>query len=343
VIIIKLEQEFWRCHALRERRVLPIALGTVLRQRYVVQQVLGQGGFGRTYLALDRERFDEPCVVKEFVVPYQDEALVEKSKLLFQREASILYQIQHPQVPRFWASFQDDHRLFLVQDFVAGKTYRQLLNERKQTEQAFSETEVRHFLKHMLDVLSYIHDRSIIHRDITPENIILRSTQSAQTGQSAPGLPVLIDFGAVKEATTHWPLVTTPTQVGKVGYAPTEQLQTGTVYPNSDLYALAATSLALLTGREPRTLLDSRLLTWCWQPYATVSDALGDILTKMLAMYPGDRYQSAQAVLVDLQPLVEAPVAVLSGKTPLAVTTLEPEKTTIRFTARNGKSPVAEP
>ena len=288
--------------------VLPIPLGTVLRQRYLVQEVLGQGGFGRTYLALDQERFNDRCVVKEFIVPYHDGALIEKSKALFQREASILYQIQHPQVPRFWAAFEDDQRLFLVQDFVEGQTYRRLLSDRKQHGQAFSEAEVRHFLVHLLPVLSYIHDRDIVHRDVSPENIMLQVQSLAQGEASAAtlsGLPVLIDFGAVKEATSHWPLMSTPTRVGKVGYAPPEQLQTGKVYPNSDLYALAASSLVLLTGREPQALLDSRTLTWRWEAYASLSEELGMILRKMLAVYPGDRYQSAAEVLTDLQPVIE--------------------------------------
>ena len=284
----------------------PLSTGTLLRQRYEIQQVLGQGGFGRTYLALDQERFAEPCVVKEFLVPYHDPILIEKSKTLFQREASILHQIQHPQIPRFWAAFEDEQRLFLVQDFIAGKTYRQILEERKSQGKTFSEAEVLEFFNSLLPVLTYIHDRAIIHRDITPENIILHCPDRPSEASRSQGLPVLIDFGAVKEATTHWPLLSNPTQVGKVGYAPTEQLQTGTVHPSSDLYALAATSLALLTGKEPRVLLDSQTLSWCWQAHTRVSPALEQILHRMLAMYPGDRYESAREVLTELQPLLQA-------------------------------------
>ncbi|MBF2029546.1 MAG: serine/threonine protein kinase [Oscillatoriales cyanobacterium C42_A2020_001] len=288
--------------------VPPIPLGTLLRQRYLIQAILGQGGFGRTYLAVDQERFDERCVLKEFAVPYEDEALVQKSQTLFQREASTLYQIQHPQVPRFWAAFEDRQRLFLVQDFVDGQTYRHLLNERRQQGQTFSESEVCYFLDKMLPVLTYIHDRGIIHRDISPENIILKPQSAvgdSGSGLTETGLPVLIDFGAVKEATNHWPLTSAVTRVGKIGYAPPEQLQTGQVYPNSDLYSLAATCLALLTGKEPRLLLDSQTLEWRWQPYALVSAELTSILKRMLQVYPGDRYQSAQDVWQELQPLLD--------------------------------------
>jgi serine/threonine protein kinase len=108
----------------------PIASGTILQNRYHLITVLGQGGFGRTYLAEDQGRFNEPCALKELIPPETAYAL-DKSKELFQREATTLYQIKHPQVPEFRANFEQDGRLFLVQDYVEGKTYRDLLNERK--------------------------------------------------------------------------------------------------------------------------------------------------------------------------------------------------------------------
>ncbi len=223
-----------------------------------------------------------------------------------------------------------------MQDFVEGETYRRLLSDRKQQGETFSEPEVLHFLSHMLPVLTYIHDRDIVHRDITPENIILRTQGTTQFGtttlESESGLPVLIDFGAVKEATSHWPLMSTATRVGKVGYAPPEQLQTGKVYPNSDLYALAATCLTLLTGKEPPTLLDSQTLTWRWQSHANISDGLGNILQKMLSVYPGDRFQSAHEVAAELQPLLE--------KSPES-TLLPP--LSAKKSNRQGKRPVKSP
>jgi serine/threonine protein kinase len=311
--------------------VSSIALGTSLRQRYLIQQVLGQGGFGRTYLAVDQERFNERCVIKEFVVPYHDDSLIEKARTLFQREASTLYQIQHPQIPRFWSAFESEHQLFLVQDFVQGQTYRSLLQTRKQQWQAFSESEVLSLLNHLLPVLSYLHDRDIIHRDISPENIILRTSglremvipaDASQAKHS--GLPVLIDFGAVKEAASHWPIVSSITRVGKVGYAPPEQLQTGNVSPHSDLYALGASCLVLLTGREPQSLLNSQTLAWQWQPYAQISDGFAMVLQKMVALHPSDRYQSAREAWADLQPFLAGslPTTVLNPmlKTPLQPT-----------------------
>lgn len=280
-------------------------IGYTLKNRYLIKQVLGHGGFGRTYLASDQERFGEVCVVKEFTVSYSDEALIEQARKLFQREASILHQIQHPQIPLFRAAFEADDRLWLVQDFVEGSTYRHLLNQRKRSGQAFSEPEVLQLLGQLLPVLSYLHDRQIIHRDISPDNIILNPVPESSV-QELLGTPILIDFGAVKEATSGLSLVSSMTRVGKVGYAPPEQLQTGNVQPYSDLYALAVTCLVLLTGREPQDLMDSQDLSWCWQPYTQISPILAEVLQKMLSLHPGDRYGSARDVWMALSPLLQA-------------------------------------
>jgi serine/threonine protein kinase len=210
-----------------------------------------------------------------------------KATELFQREAAILYQIQHPQIPQFRATFEVEQRLFLVQDYVEGTNYRDLLNQRRGQGALFTEAEVRQFLQQMLPLLAHIHAKGIIHRDISPDNIILRTRDR---------LPVLIDFGVVKEVVTRIQLNETAvpaTTVGKVGYAPSEQMQSGRAYPNSDLYALAVTAVVLLaTGREPQDLFDDVNLTWHWQRYATVSPGLAQVLNKALSYRPGDRFQS---------------------------------------------------
>ncbi|HEY9702114.1 MAG TPA: protein kinase, partial [Allocoleopsis sp.] len=110
---------------------LPIPVGTILQNRYRLLNILGQGGFGRTYLAEDLGRFQERCAIKELIPDPNTTELMEKVKELFQREASTLYQIQHPQIPQFRATFEQDGRLFLVQEYVEGNTYYKLLQERK--------------------------------------------------------------------------------------------------------------------------------------------------------------------------------------------------------------------
>lgn len=274
----------------------PLMIGTVLQNRYRLTMILGQGGFGRTYLAADQGRFNELCALKELIPAQTGNYFLEKSKELFQREATILYQIQHPQVPQFRATFEQDQRLFLVQDYVEGNTYARLLDERKAAGQTFFEVEVLQFLGQLLPVLAYLHSHGIIHRDISPDNIILRDRDH---------LPVLIDFGVVKELATRFQSRNTiePTTVGKFGYAPSEQIQTGRAYPSSDLYALAVTAVVLLTGQQPQKLFDDTQLTWNWQRWVTLSPEVGKILNRMLSYKPGDRYQSAAEVAQALHSL----------------------------------------
>ncbi len=270
----------------------PLSAGTVLQNRYRLVDVLGQGGFGRTYLAEDQGRFDERCALKEFMPPSNDPYALDKGRELFQREAAVLYQIEHPQIPEFQATFEDQGRVFLVQDYVAGQTYRQLLTARSQGGQVFADSEIQHLLNQLLPVLSYLHGLGIVHRDIAPDNIILRDRDQ---------LPVLIDFGVVKELASRIydpnATVVQATSVGKSGFAPSEQIQTGRAYPSSDLYALAATAVVLLTGREPQDLFDDRELRWNWRPYAQVSPGLATVLDTMLSHQPGQRYGSANEVL----------------------------------------------
>jgi len=272
---------------------------------------VGQGGFARTYVAEDQGRFNELCALKEFIPSQSSEYVLEKSKELFQREAAVLYQIHHPQIPQFRATFeynfQGSPRLFLVQDYVAGKTYHALLNDRKAQSQTFSEVEVRDLLRQVLPILAYIHSKGIIHRDISPDNLILRDIDQQ---------PVLIDFGVVKEIATrlHVPEGIAPvTTVGKLGYAPAEQLQTGRAFPSSDLYSLAATAVVLLSGREPQELYDDTTLSWHWQQWATVSPGFTQVLQRMLQHKPGDRFQSVPEVSEALRGLPE-PVATTTRK-----------------------------
>lgn len=277
-----------------------IAVGTLVGGRYRVERLLGQGGFGRSYLAIDSQRFDELCVLKEFVPANQSPHLLQKAVELFKKEAKTLYQINHPQIPKFLAGFTQSQRLFIVQEYVNGTTYAQLLRQRQQKRQLFAEAEVIEWLYNLLPVLEYLHSLNLIHRDISPDNVMYSRDR---------GLPVLIDFGLVKDAlvwstnaeTANLPRRTS--MVGKFGYSPPEQLRMGHCYPCSDLYALGVTAIVLLTGKHPNALMDAETLQWDWQPYASLKTPLAQVLDKLLMPQPKARYQSARAVIEAMQKL----------------------------------------
>ncbi len=280
-----------------------ITAGALLGDRYQIVKEIGQGGFGRTYLCEDINRFKEPCVLKEFAPQVQGTALLTKAQQLFEREAGVMYQLQHPQIPMFREMFRVNRggvgQLFLVQDYVAGDNYQQLLRHKLKQGQTFTEVEIVEFLTQILPVLGYIHSLGVIHRDISPDNLIRRQSD---------GLPVLIDFGGVKQiavdAATQYMSggggYHVSTKLGKIGYAPNEQMQRGVVFHHSDLYALGATTLVLLTGKEPLDLIDPQNFVWKWREYISLSPHLAGILDRMLQLRPKDRFQSAQDVLLAL-------------------------------------------
>ncbi|MBC6454293.1 MAG: serine/threonine protein kinase [Hormoscilla sp. SP5CHS1] len=278
----------------------PIHPGSILSDRYRLVRELGHGGFGRTYLAEDTNRFREFCVLKQFAPKVQTPDALQKAEELFAREAGVLYQLQHPQIPRFRELFRvkngNNEYLFLVQDYAEGQSYRELLTARKSQGLCFNEAEVTQLLIQLLPVLEYIHAKGVIHRDISPENLILRHSDQ---------LPVLIDFGGVKQVAAKVSSQLNPkaanapvTLLGKSGYAPNEQMQMGIVSPRSDLYALAATCLVLLTDREPQSLMHPDTLQWNWHSQViNISPYLSALLDHMLAELPGDRPANARAVL----------------------------------------------
>lgn len=270
--------------------------GAVIANRYRILSLLGQGGFGRSYLAEDQNRFGERCVLKEFAPQLQGTQALQKAKALFQREAGILYQLQHPQIPAFRELLQTDiqgqERLFLVQQYIPGETYLEQLQQGLR----WVEADAVQFLRYLLPVLDYLHGQGILHRDIAPDNLICEATHQ---------WPVLIDFGAVKQLAISVIQQFSPqgqvvaTVVAKPGYTPPEQ-QYGQPVAASDLYALGVTTLVLLTGRSPVELRDRGSGEWNWPSLITVSPALTRVLETLLAERVRDRYPSAKAVLADL-------------------------------------------
>ncbi len=280
--------------------------------RYTIKQMLGQGGFGISYLAEDTQRFGELCVLKELRPVKSQGKSLKKAIDLFKREAKTLYRIDHPQIPKFMACFTQSQRLFIVQEYIDGVTYLKLLQHRKKQAQLFTEDEIIPWLAHMLQVLDYLHSLNIMHRDISPENIMYSHERD---------LPVLIDFGLVNNTMSDplseegeqdqdpdQSIQKSATVVGKFGYSPPEQIRFGRCNPSSDLYALGVTALVLLTGKHPRDLMDQHTLDWDWQRYVQVSPTLETILSTMTRQQPKSRYPSARTVMQQLHPLLPVEV-----------------------------------
>ncbi|HEY9807869.1 MAG TPA: serine/threonine-protein kinase [Halomicronema sp.] len=265
-------------------------LSTLFRNRYHVINLLGEGGFSRTYYALDADRMNDPCVIKQFVPQLQGTSALEKASELFRQEAKRLYELgEHSQIPHLLAYFEQDNRLYLVQELIEGQT----LLEELETEGNFSEEKIRQILTDLLPVLKIVHESNVIHRDIKPENIMRRQRD---------GKLMLIDFGVSKQVTATI-LGQIGTTVGTPGYVPLEQMR-GQVFPASDLYSLGVTCIRLLTGCLPNendNLYDGINGRWLWReklPNSTEINAnLGTILDKLVEDYVKDRYQSAQEVL----------------------------------------------
>lgn len=265
----------------------------LLKDRYRAIQALSPGGSSRTFKAVDQDRLNHPCVIKLFMLsPTQDQ----KATDLFNQEAVRLYELgKHDQIPELFAHFEQNDRLYLVQEFIDGPS---LLDELEQLtangSQFYQEDNIRATLADLLPVLKFIHDRDVIHRDIKPANIIRRKSD---------GKLVLIDFGVAKQATANV-LAKRGTMIGTLGYAPAEQIQFGEAYCASDLYALGATCIHLLTGKHPFNLYNSLEGCWIWQERlpagTTIKQPLVEVLNKLLKVLVKDRYQSVDEVLKDL-------------------------------------------
>lgn len=269
---------------------LTCGLKLLLKDRYRATKPLGRGGCSRTFSAIDQDRLNHPCVIKLFMTPPEQDR---KATELFNQEAVRLYELgKHERIPELYAHFEQDNRLYLVQEFIDGQTLLDELEKRSKSGGClYQEIEIQNMLTDLLPVLNFIHEQGVIHRDIKPANIIRRCSDRKL---------ILIDFGIAKQATVK-ALAEQGTLIGTVGYAPAEQLQFGEAYPASDLYAVGATCIHLLTGIHPFTLYNSLEGFWLWKenlpPGTTISSQLEEILDKLLQVVVKDRYQTANAVL----------------------------------------------
>jgi serine/threonine protein kinase len=300
--------------AVKQQFCMACGMQLILEGRYLTTKVLGEGGFGTAFLGRDRltPRMRQ-CAIKQFkpamiMTPQQ----LNMARDLFHREAEILEQLgsEHPQIPNLFAFFDlpapnkatgvDDRFFYLVQEFVAGENLEQELHRRG----CFNEADILKVLTEMLNILEFIHSHNVIHRDIKPSNI-MRHTN---------GRLYLLDFGAIKNIAKPGSTI-----IYSPGYAPPEQFRGQQVFFASDLYALAATCVVLLTNETHENLFDTVRDRWQWENYAQISDRTTAVLNKMLQNAPFDRFQSVQETRLALSS--SQPIAM---PTPLPGTTGTP-------------------
>lgn len=282
----------------------------LLGERYRAVKYISEGGFGRTFKAIDEHRLDTICVIKQFLPQQQGSAAIAKATELFKQEAERLRDLgKHPQIPDLLASFEQDKRLYLVQEFIDGEDLLKELDQKGK----FSEKQIEQLLTELLPVLDFVHKENVIHRDIKPDNII----------RNQKGSLVLIDFGVSKQL-SGTVLTRMGTVTGTPGYAAPEQMQ-GHVFPASDLYSLAVTCIRLLTGclLEEKNgtwvdeLFDPMEMQWVWrQKNVSIGNDLAKVLDKMLSFPVRDRYQSATEVLQALNPVSIPPTQISAPPSP---------------------------
>ena len=271
-------------------------LGNTLVGRYQITNYLGGGGFGETYVANDTQLPGSPqCVVKKLKPQSTDITTLEIARRLFDTEAQVLYKLgNHDRIPQLLAYFEENAEFYLVQELIIGND----LSQELKSGVIFTQNQVMSLLQEILEILDFVHQQKVIHRDVNPRNILRREQDNKL---------ILIDFGAVKQITTklvNSPDITKSTvAIGTPGYTPGEQAQ-GTPKFSSDIYALGIIAIQALTGLSPDQLeKDVETNEIIWQNFATVSPEFAQFLNQMICYDFRQRYASATIALQALQEL----------------------------------------
>lgn len=278
-------------------------VATLIKGQYQVIKELPGGGFGKIYLAEDTHRPSRRrCILKQLKPVTHDPQVYEIVQQRFREEASTLEILGEgsDQIPALYGYFEDAGLFYLAQEWIEGET----LAQRMQTAGPVEEETARRILSQTLPVLAFIHSQNKIHRDLKPDNIILRQRDSQ---------PVLIDFGAVKQVMgtqlNSQGQTTTSVVIGTPGYMPAEQAAGHPIF-SSDLYSLSLTMIFLLTGKLPTDLdSDPRTGELIWRQYAPdISTELADVLEQAIRYHPKDRFATANEMLAALLPRASSPV-----------------------------------
>jgi CHASE2 domain-containing sensor protein/tRNA A-37 threonylcarbamoyl transferase component Bud32 len=280
--------------ALIQQRDLALS-GKMLARRYKIVKVLGSGGFSETYIAEDTQRPGNPrCVVKQLKPASKKPEGLQLARRLFNLEAQTLQKLgSHDQIPQLLAYFEEDEEFYLVQEQIIGHPLNQELLEGR----VIDEMAAIKIVRDLLQTLTFVHKNNVIHRDIKPSNVMRRHSD---------GKLILIDFGAVKDATIKPLDYQEPTPftigIGTQGYAPSEQCFGRPQY-SSDIYAVGMLGIKALTGVAPRELKRDANGEIEWSDAyggklrTQVSDSLAKILSKMVLDDFKQRYQSASEAL----------------------------------------------
>lgn len=255
---------------------------SVLADRYQIIDLLGEGGSGKTYRALDSQTQLKVAIEVLSLRGVIDWKTVE----LFEREAKILDQLEHPNIPRYLDYFEtivgEEESFCLVQEIAPGKS----LTAWVEGGYIFNETELKQIATQILEILIYLQTFTppIIHRDLNPNNIL----------RSESGVISLVDFGAVRD-TYHLTITGGSTIVGTYGYMAPEQFR-GQAVLGTDLYGLGTTLLYLKSGQDPADL-PVKQMKIDFRDRVKVSDRFADWLDRLLEPIPEDRYQNATLAL----------------------------------------------
>jgi tetratricopeptide (TPR) repeat protein len=270
-------------------------LNETLVGRYQMRQHLGSDAFTETYLAEDIHLPDRPqCKVKWLKTESLTPEAIAIARNLFQSEARTLDILgTHPQIPNLLAHFEQNQQFYIVQEFIPGESLAQELVSGVR----WNEQQIIAFLREVLDILQFVHQHNVIHRDIKPQNLIRRSFD---------GKIALIGFNGIKEI--YAPATTIQSSQTRTyssailtsnSYVPPEQIS-GKPNFSSDIYALGKIAIHALVGNPPNYLATDSQGEAIWRPGTLVSDRIAAIIDKMVRLHPRDRYQSASEVIADL-------------------------------------------
>ena len=275
--------------------------GEVIRGHYQIIRELGKGGFGVTYLVKDIDKLDEaiPVVLKQIEIPKHDaEGEARENYYLkeLEREANTLSRLNHDRIPQFLGRFKEEEHFYIIQEYIEGHDLREELNSKT----IIDEQQAKEMLRGILEILEFVHQRKIIHRDIKPGNLLRRKKDRKL---------ILIDFGAVKEiATRHTTSAGTilTKVIGTPGYMPAEQLS-GNPQFNSDIYAVGIIVLQAITGLSAQEISELPRDENCniiWEGLtSSISQEFKNIISKSICYYHRNRYLSTREILQDLEKL----------------------------------------